>query len=564
MKGALLLLILFLILPLAYANSGHIKLLAVTEGNDTMEGSIADLFLDIQPGTGRVFLETFPLSKLDTQMSTRFAKEIACDFIDFDCSKYDFFYTIKATSAIVGGPSAGAAASLLTLAVLKDIKIPSYLSITGTINSGGMIGPVGGVKEKIEAASKSGIRYVLIPLSEERIKEKNQTLDLIKYGRKLDVNVTTVSDLNDAFRLATGIILKEKPIIKSDRDYEEIMAYLANDLCNRSRELSAKAESEEAKNLTTKGKRAYELGNYYTSASFCFGANVKYQTDYFFTIDQKTLANISDNLKQKINNFRKNMPEIKNINYLQAYMAVEERLYEAEDSIKSFENETNQIKKSKLLAYANERIYSAESWSKFFNMPGKSLNIAQKDMKESCIQKISETEERVEYLSLLLPNNADSLREGIKKTYSYFNKGNYAMCLLNAIKTKSEANIILSSLYIDEKNIGLLLDQKLNAAERVIAEETSKGNFPIMGYSYYDYAKNLQGSDNYSALLYSEYAIELSKLDIYFKKKAEPFKITIDLKSVVVLICGIFIGSVSTIIIRRKQKIKGPTKKHKR
>ena len=94
-----------LLVPFGYAQSGHMKLLAVSDTQNGEVGGIADLYLEINSGTGRVFLETFPLTKVDTQISTRLAKEIACDFADIDCSKYDFFYTITADSPIIAGPS---------------------------------------------------------------------------------------------------------------------------------------------------------------------------------------------------------------------------------------------------------------------------------------------------------------------------------------------------------------------------------------------------------------------------------------------------------------------------
>src|SRR3989338_979096 len=75
----------------------HTHLLAVEEKSDgQLKGSSADLYLELQPGSGRVFIDTFPLTKFDTQISTRFAKEVACDFIDNDCNDIDFIYTIKA------------------------------------------------------------------------------------------------------------------------------------------------------------------------------------------------------------------------------------------------------------------------------------------------------------------------------------------------------------------------------------------------------------------------------------------------------------------------------------
>ncbi|MBW2997857.1 serine protease-like protein, partial [Candidatus Woesearchaeota archaeon] len=148
---------------MAVTSTGHIKLLAVFQEDEVFKGSPADVELEIKDGTGRVFLETIPLSKVDTQISTRFAKEMACKFADVDCSRYDFFYTIKSPAGIVGGPSAGGAISALTVAMLKDLEVDQEAAFTGTINSGELIGPVGSLKEKLVAAKESGIKTVLIP-----------------------------------------------------------------------------------------------------------------------------------------------------------------------------------------------------------------------------------------------------------------------------------------------------------------------------------------------------------------------------------------------------------------
>src|SRR3989344_5493554 len=140
----LVLLFLSFSITAAPSDQHHLKLLAVEETPTGYVGSDADLYLELKDGSGRVFLETTPLTKLDTQISTRFAKEIACDHFDLNCDSYDFFYTINADSSIIGGPSAGAAiAALPTIAVL-DLPYNQEITLTGTINSGGIIGPVGG------------------------------------------------------------------------------------------------------------------------------------------------------------------------------------------------------------------------------------------------------------------------------------------------------------------------------------------------------------------------------------------------------------------------------------
>ena len=78
-KLFLILLGILLLSGIVSAQRGHMTLLAVKDINGELIGSSADLYLEIESGRGRVFMETRPLTKLDTQFSTRFAKDIACD-----------------------------------------------------------------------------------------------------------------------------------------------------------------------------------------------------------------------------------------------------------------------------------------------------------------------------------------------------------------------------------------------------------------------------------------------------------------------------------------------------
>ena len=159
MKFLLFIVLLFLVL-LAFAGLTSavstegvhsISLLSVTKlANDSYRGGIATLYLQVKPGQGSIFVESYPLAKIDTQVAIRFANEVACEFSTVDCSKYNFFYTIRADSPIVGGPSGGGATALLTFAVLEDIDLREDFAMTGSISSGGIIGAVAGIKEKVE------------------------------------------------------------------------------------------------------------------------------------------------------------------------------------------------------------------------------------------------------------------------------------------------------------------------------------------------------------------------------------------------------------------------------
>ena len=246
-KIILLIILLALIIPIAAAKQGHLKLLAVKETDSGYNGSSADLYLELQPGSGRVFIEVFPLTKIDTQMSTRFAKEVACDYLEVNCDNYDFIYKITAESAIIGGPSAGAAISALTVAMLKDIELNENITITGTINSGGFIGPVGGLKAKIDAAKEQKLKKVLIPIGErfseeDFSNETNQTnkTDIFGYGRGIGVEIKEVSDINDVIYEFTGAKTGDDEVeFEISQKYMETMKDLAVALYNRSLKLKS-------------------------------------------------------------------------------------------------------------------------------------------------------------------------------------------------------------------------------------------------------------------------------------------------------------------------------------
>jgi len=108
-------------------------------------------------------------------------------------------------------------------------------------------------------------------------------------------------------------------------------------------------------------------------------------------------------------------------------------------------------------------------------------------------------------------------------------------------------------------NVRNVVNQKLDIVERNLVEETEKGTFPIVGYSYFEYANSLKETDPFSALLYSEYALELSSLDIYFKSPSRNrinlFE-NIDKNLFLVLVVGILIGIVIGKITRRNKKSK--------
>jgi len=553
--------------PNEVVRQGHMRLLAVTEAVDGYSGGIADLYLEIKPGSGRVFLETFPLTRVDTQVSTRFAKQIACDFADDGCDKFDFFYTITADSPILAGPSAGAAITILTFSLINDVELDNNVAITGTINSGGLIGPVGGLKAKIEAAEDAWMKKVLIPFGES-IHDKNRSLginkstnesfDLMDLRKKYRVEIIEVTTLDDALFEFTGKRFREKKSnLSISQEYKDTMKMLSIQLCSRSTKLRDTATDlttdnsiilDNAINLSMMGKDSFSESKYYSSASYCFGANVEfnYLTLLWSNLTNQDVMEKIRELRQEIKNFDRiiSNEEIKTITDLESYTIVKERLIEADevlDEVKksAYNNKTN----FRRLAYAEERINSAKSWSKFFENTGKEFDFNDRVVENACRTKLSEVEERLQYVQLYTSKSLEKTKKELDYAYQDLGNGDYGLCLFKASKAKANVNSVLGVFGVRNENVDNILEHKLRIVERNLVEQTEKGVFPVVGYSYFEYANSLKDDDPFSALLYSEYALELSNLDIYFEspERAKGAR-KVDERLLIVLILGIILG----------------------
>jgi len=579
----------FLVLGMLQASAegqGHMTLLAVSETDNGYVGGTADLYLTIKPGTGRIFLETFPFTKVDTQMSTRFANEIACDYLDVDCSRYDFFYTLTAKSSIIAGPSAGAAIAALTVAMLEGSEVDEGVALTGTINSGGLIGPVGGLREKVIAGSRAGLKTLLIPKGESFFSNESERA-AIENATKGKVDIVEIYTLDEAMERFTGKKRERKSAIPISEEYLSTMKVLARELCGRTKELGESAlpgsvssadrgnNSGEgginagevlssAKNLSGKGEAALGQERYYSSASYCFGANVEYTLLSLLgkNLSSGERATMAENISNALDAFEAKVRKepIRTITDLESYMVAEERMGEARLYLKRARNETDAEDQLYGMAWATERLSSAGSWFQFFGKQGREYDFDKDTLATGCTLKLAETEERIQYLELFLPVPLETARREYREAQEEAGKENYEMCLYKASKAKASAGVVLGVLGVDRGNFQEVLDVKLGIVRQMIAEEASQGVFPILGYSYYEYADSLKQDDVLSALLYAEYALELGNLDLYVKQpgaRGEMRNAPVDWKLLLVFLIGIAVGGGSALTIWERRATAG-------
>jgi uncharacterized protein len=540
-KIILLLLVLILTINSVFAQKNTIKLLAVND--ETKQGIVVELGLNIIDGIGKVFLETYPLSQLDIQISLRIAKTIACQMFDNYCLNKDFMYSVTTNSPIVAGPSAGASITLLTIATLENKKIDSNTIMTGTINSGGVVGIVGGVKEKIKAAADANMKKVLIP------KGETNATELVEYGKSLNLTIIEISDIEEAYAIFTGEKKTYPDLIVNDK-YKIIMKNLNNEICTRTKELELQIIDKEIPkkynltknfglNLSEQADELFDQGDYYASTSRCFGANVYLREALFasMNISKEDIKRNIHEIETKLDELDRflNETKVSNLGDLEVTMIIKERVNDARKNIEDFDNSSS----LRDLSYAMERSYSAASWKEFLGFSDKKIDQAK--LKEGCELKIQEVNELYNYVQLYVPSLLEESRKELEKAKEHLNTGDYALCLFIASKSKAEIDATLSTIYIEDSNVDSLLVNKFLAAKKTIQKQIKQGNFPILGYSYYEYADALREKEKYSALLYSEYSIELSNLDMYFPQK-KPLEIKINQNALITLIAGFIIG----------------------
>ena len=100
------------------------------------------------------------------------------------------------------GPSAGVAMVVAIISVMAEIPIKNDVAMTGEMSLRGRVLPIGGLKEKLLAATRSGIKTVLVPSENKR--ELSEVPENIK--EKLDIKL--ISDIDEALDYA----LTKKPV----------------------------------------------------------------------------------------------------------------------------------------------------------------------------------------------------------------------------------------------------------------------------------------------------------------------------------------------------------------
>jgi len=116
--------------------------------------------------------------------------------------KKDFHIHVPEGATPKDGPSAGIAMVTSIISSITGIPVDKNIAMTGEVTLRGHVLPIGGLKEKLLAAHRAGIKKVIIP-------EENKK-DLVEIQKKIldDIKIHTVKSVDEVIKIALTKELK--------------------------------------------------------------------------------------------------------------------------------------------------------------------------------------------------------------------------------------------------------------------------------------------------------------------------------------------------------------------
>lgn len=124
--------------------------------------------------------------------------------------KFDLHFHVPEGATPKDGPSAGVGMCTALVSSLTQIPVRSDVAMTGEITLRGQVLPIGGLKEKLLAAHRGGIKVVIIP------EENESDLKEIPENIKEALIIKPVKWIDEVLEIA----LEKVPAPLSDEDYE--------------------------------------------------------------------------------------------------------------------------------------------------------------------------------------------------------------------------------------------------------------------------------------------------------------------------------------------------------
>lgn len=171
------------------------------------------LFIEgtFMPGKGKLTLtgQLGDVMKESAQISLSLARSRLANTVSgFDFIKSDIHIHVPSGATPKDGPSAGVTLFTALTSLITGKAVDPQLAMTGEITLSGAVLPVGGIKEKVLAAHRAGIKKVILP------KENARDLEDVPEDARSELTFVTVQTIEDVLKEALDIDLP-KPLVSN-------------------------------------------------------------------------------------------------------------------------------------------------------------------------------------------------------------------------------------------------------------------------------------------------------------------------------------------------------------
>jgi uncharacterized protein len=527
-----ILLILFIIVNTAYAleEGVTVPLVADSSTPDGEQGILLFARVIATNGTGHVFVDTSPYTQVDLQGSARLAAMVASDVLGIDQRSYDFYYIIDISSPIIGGPSAGAALTMATIAAINNWTLDPGVVMTGMINPDESIGPVGGIPYKLEAAAARNYTLFLVPEGTVIIsKNVEETIDVLKLGKDLNVTVKEVSTIQEVVKIFTGHELV-KPAFNGTvltSGYIDLLEPLATNLKKEASDMYKETEGltsqspylAQAKDIISRADKMYDDQKYYAATSLYFNSMINIRTarwiyGYSNEADkEKYMSELIGRVENQINLSESELELFKSggVDDVGAVGAAESRITSSKIELDEAMKLNNTDEKINALAFSHERARTARWWLTLSTPTGKV--VPEDILKDRAGWYLSQAQSISTYMQELLSQSSvhpviisgssDDLIHAQKEMKSEYYSGAIFDSLQGSVKSSTLIGF-MGMLDAQKK-----LEQSAGDAKLAINEARLAGIEPTLAVSAYEYAETMQ--DPYEKINQYAYAKMVAK-----------------------------------------------------
>ncbi len=482
------------------------------------EGSYLNAQVIVTNGTGHVFVDTNPFTQVDLQGSARIAATVASDVLGINQKLYDFYYIIEINSPVIGGPSAGGALTVATIAAINHWEIMPGVVMTGMIDPDETIGPVGGIPAKLRAAAANRATVFLIPqgqlvmnITKFNVTMRNssiahnvseETIDLGQLGKELNVNVKEIETIQDAVLEFTGHDIS-RPIINNSiftPDYLNLLQPLAIQLQKESKDRyndtyaisNNNSIMKNAKDLQNRADNLVNDKKYYAATSFYFSSminilTVQWRKEYDdSTNKEEYIANLTEKVRNQIIISEDDLIIFKSngTSDIEAIGAAESRITDANTALENL-NENNQEDMIPLLAFAHERARTAQWWLSLAVPSGKT--ISEDILKDRSWWYLSQAQSMSAYTQELLKDSGISIDEmtDTSEIQKEIDRGFYSGAIFDSLKIISRLSTGIELMSLQDPSVRV--NQSADSAQSMINEIRSRGIEPTLAVSIYEY-----------------------------------------------------------------------------